>query len=267
VVSRLGGGVTALFTAGGCCGELLKKLVCRENIRSLVIPIEDETREDFTVLDTSIGNEFRFVSKGPYLSEAEWRRCLEVFTGLQEPFDFLVVSGSLPPGVPDDFDARIAEAARKRGLPFALDTSGASLKAALEHGAGLIKPNLREMCELVGEPLPDRASRVAACRALVESGKTDRVALTLGQEGALLVTREGSWFARPLPIERFSTVGAGDSFLGAMVYGLASGLSECEAFRQGVAAGSAALLASGTGLAHAADVSGLVKRVEIEPAC
>ncbi|MGA7326361.1 MAG: 1-phosphofructokinase family hexose kinase, partial [Rhodomicrobium sp.] len=263
VMGRLGSEATALYPVGGYCGQLFRTLIDQENIRSLVIPIEEEMREDFTVVETSTGNEFRFVSKGPHLREADWRLCLETVAGFQDPIDFLVAGGSLPPGVPDDFYARIAEIARGRGVPFALDTSGAPLREALAHGAGLVKPNLREMRELMGEPLANLASCIGACKRLVASGKANLIALTLGSQGAVLVTQNGAWFAPPLLIKAISTVGTGDSFLGAMVCGLACGLSEQEAFRQGVAAGSAALLAPGTELCHSAEVEALLKHVVI----
>jgi 6-phosphofructokinase 2 len=264
VVDRLGSEATALFPVGGCCGQLFQKLIDQESIHTLVIPIEEETREDFTVVETSTGNEFRFVSQGPHLCEADWRRCLETFAGFRDPIDFLVAGGSLPPGVPDDFYARIAEIASDRGVPFALDTSGAALRAALDHGVHLVKPNLREMRELMGEPLANLASCIEACERLVAAAKANLVALTLGSQGAVLVTKKGVWFAPPLLIKAISTVGTGDSFLGAMVCGLACGLSEEESFRQGVAAGSAALLAHGTELCHSAGVQDLLKHVVIK---
>ncbi|MGA7328685.1 MAG: 1-phosphofructokinase family hexose kinase [Rhodomicrobium sp.] len=265
VMGRLGSEATALYPVGGYCGQLFQKLVDQENIRKLAIPIEEATREDFTVVETSTGNEFRFVSKGPHLREADWRRCLETFAGFRDPIDLLVAGGSLPPGVPEDFYAWIAEIARGRGVPFALDTSGAALRAALEQGVHLVKPNLREMRELMGEPLANLTSCIEACKRLVASAKANLVALTLGSQGAVLVTKNGAWFAPPLLIKAISTVGTGDSFLGAMVCGLACGLSEQEAFRQGVAAGSAALLAPGTELCQSADVQDLLKHVVIKP--
>ena len=266
VVDRLGSDATALYPAGGACGQTLLKLVEQENIRSIAIPIGGETREDFTVVETTTGNEYRFVSNGPQLTETEWRNCLEAAAAFRGPVDFVVASGSLPLGVPDDFYARIAKIARGWSAPFALDTSGPPLRAALDYGVDLLKPSLGEMRELTGQPLADPASCVAACRSLVAAGKCKTVALTLGSQGAILATSEGAWRAWPLPINAVSSVGAGDSFLAAMVCALASGLSAQDAFRHGVAAGSAALLAPGTQLCRAEDVRELLGHVVVDRA-
>ncbi len=266
VADRLGSDAAALYPVGGGCGQILRKLMDQENIRSIAIPIGAETREDFTVVETSTGHEYRFVSSGPPLSETEWRNCLEAVAAFRDPIEFFVASGSLPPGVPDDFYAWIAGIARERFAPFALDASGPSLRAALDHGVDLLKPNLRELRELTGQPLADPASCVAACKSLVAAGKTKTVALTLGSQGAILATAQGAWRAWPLPIKAVSTVGAGDSFLAAMVCALASGLPPLEAFRHGVAAGSAALLSPGTQLCRAEHVRALLEHVVVDRA-
>jgi 6-phosphofructokinase 2 len=145
-----------------------------------------------------------------------------------------------------------------------LDTSGAALEAALNDGIYLVKPNLRELSELTHLPLDNENARIEACRRLVDTGRTEAVALTLGDQGALLVTRDQVWRAQPLPIKPVSAVGAGDSFLGAMVWSLASGHSLEDAFRYGIAAGSAALLSPGTGLCCRKAVERLYPRVIVE---
>ena len=161
---------------------------------------------------------------------------------------------------------RRREIARKLGSKFILDTSGAPLAAALEHGVYLIKPNLREMCELAGTPLAGQGDWIAAARRIIDAGKVEVVALSLGHLGALLVARDQALRSPALPIEPVSAVGAGDSFLGAMVFSLVKGDSLADAFRLGVAAGSAALIHEGTELCQPADVHRLLAQVIIEPA-
>ena len=152
----------------------------------------------------------------------------------------------------------MAEIGRRRSIPIALDASGPALRAALDHGVDFVKPSLHEMRDLTGMALADPKSCIAACRDLEATGKSKYVALTLGSQGAILATPEGVWRAWPLPIHAVSTVGAGDSFLAAMVCALASGEPPQEAFRQGVAGGSAALLAQGTQLCHLGDMRELL---------
>ena len=264
VASRLGCDVTALYTAGGERGQLLRRLLGQERIKGISVPIADDTREDFTVEETTTGNEYRFVSTGPELTEIEWRECLDAITTYREPVNYIVASGSLPPGAPVDFYARVARIARERETPIALDASGLALQAALEDRVDLLKPSLRELRELTGEELADPSACIRACRELVNAGKAKIVALTLGSQGAILASAEEAWRAWPLPIKAVSQVGAGDSFLAAMVCALAGGELMGEAFRTGIAAGSAALLAPGTQLCRPLDVLELRSHVHID---
>ena len=265
VASRLGATVVAIYPSGGFTGQELETLVRREGVESLVVPVSGETREDFTVLDETTHEEFRFVLPGPHLKDSEWMACLKALSRFERRPDLICASGSLPPGAPEDFYARVAEIAEMRGVRFVLDTSGPALKAALRERIHLIKPNLVELRDLVGGAVDNEKARIDACRTLISEGRTEMVALTLGADGALLVTASEAWRAQPLPIRPLSTVGAGDSFLGAMVWALAGGQGLEAAFRHAAAAGAAALLAHGTELSRAADVRRLLQEVKVEP--
>jgi len=264
VMKRLGADVIAMYPTGGAIGQLLRRLVDLEGVPGLTIPTSGETREDFTVVDETTGKPYRFVLPGPLVSESEWRACLDAFTTLDERVRFVVVSGSLPPGVPQDFYSRIAKIAKQADKKAIIDTSGPPLKAALQAGVYLIKPSLREFKLLMGLSLESQADWIKACRSLIDSGQVEIVTLTLGEQGALLVTRDQVLRARALPIKLVSVVGAGDSFLGAMVWSLACGHVIETAFRYGVAAGSAALLMPGTELCRREDVERLVNDVRLE---
>ena len=264
VVHRLGGDVVAIYPIGGVIGKLLQRLLEREGIDSIVTPSHVETRENFTAYETDSGEQFRFVLPGSALHRAEWEACLERLVSLPEKPKFVVASGSVPPGVPDDFFARVVREAKRQGAQTVVDTSGAPLAAALAEGVTLIKPNLDELGELTGTTLDSDDARVAACRSLIVSGRAQAVALTLGDKGALLVTAKRAWKAKPLAIEVVSAVGAGDSFLGGMVAALAEGQPIEDAFRAGVAAGSAAVMSPGTELCSEFDVKRLLPLVEIE---
>jgi 6-phosphofructokinase 2 len=261
VVKRFGADVLPIYPVGGPIGQLLHHLVEQEGVRSLTIPIRQDTREDFTVLDETTGEQYRFVLPGPYLSEGEWRACLDAVTSLGGSSGFVVASGSLPPGVPEDFYGRLGEALRDSGKRIIVDASGPALKGALNAGVYLVKPSLREMRELVGASLESEDDCIAASRSLVDAGRAEVVALTLGHYGALLITRDVVLRANALPIKPVSTVGAGDSFLGAMVARLAADHGIEDAFRHGVAAGSAAVLAPGTELCRVNDVKRLLDAV------
>lgn len=263
VAHRLGSNVVAIFPTGGAIGKLLHRLVEREGIESLITPSHVETRENFTAYEESTGEQYRFVLPGSALHRAEWEAVLEKLTNLSETPKFVVASGSVPPGVPEDFFARVARETKRLGAQCAVDTSGVALKEALKEGVALIKPNLVELSDLVGAPLVTDDARIAACRKLTQDGSAAAVALTLGEDGALLVTKDIILRAGPVRIEPVSTVGAGDSFLGGLVSARASGKPLHEAFRMAVAAGSAAVLSPGTELCREEDVQKLLASVEI----
>ncbi|MBS3996995.1 MAG: 1-phosphofructokinase family hexose kinase [Hydrogenophaga sp.] len=264
VVQRLGGQASAIYPAGGPGGAWLDAHLLEIGLPARRIPIAGETRENFTVQALDSGAEYRFVLPGPTLSEPEWQACLDAIDALPEPPAFLVASGSLPPGVPADFYARVTQRARRRGIRVILDSSGSALAAGLGEGVFLVKPNLRELGELLGEALDQPARWRGAAQQLVDAGQAEVVALSLGERGALLVTRDQAWQAAALPITLASSVGAGDSFVGAMTWALQAGLSLPDAFAWGVAAGSAALITPGTGLCRLADIQRLRSQVSVQ---
>lgn len=263
VAHRLGADVLAIYPIGGQIGKLLQRLVEREGIASLVTPSHVETRENFTAYEEATGEQYRFVLPGSRLHRAEWEAVLDRLASLAERPKFVVASGSVPPGAPDDFFARVVRHAKALGAKTVIDTSRVFLKEALAEGVTLVKPNLVELSEYVGAPFDNDADRIAACRRLVADKRAEMVALTLGDQGALLVTAERAWRALPLSIEAVSTVGAGDSFLGGLVAALAAGRPLEDAFRMAVAAASAAVRMPGTGLCQPEDVKQLLPDVPI----
>ncbi|MDO8887910.1 MAG: 1-phosphofructokinase family hexose kinase [Hydrogenophaga sp.] len=254
VVQRLGGRSSALFPAGGPAGDWLVSHLQAAGLPVRRVTLADDTRENFTVQALDTGAEFRFVLPGPTLTESEWAACLGAIETLAHLPAVVVASGSLPPGVPTDFYARLAAIVRSRGSRLVLDSSGPALAAGVAAGVYLVKPNLREMSDLTHRPLDTPTQWRDAAQALVDQGRAEVVALTLGEQGALLVTQDGAWRAEALPITVASSVGAGDSFVGALVWALQRDESLPDAFTWAVAAGSAALLTPGTGLCLVEDV-------------
>lgn len=265
VLHRLGSDVLALYAAGGRIGEALRDLLDEEGVPSQVVALAGDTRESFTVHELSSGQDFRFVVPGPTLSEAEWRACLDAVLAHLATTRYVVLSGGLPPGVPRDFYVRVARAVRAQGGLLVLDSNGTELAATLAEGVYLVKPSLRELRELTGQSLPDQASWCQAARQLIARGQAQIVALSLGSDGALLVTADQAWRARSLSVTVASTVGAGDSFVGALVWALSEGRELVEAFRYAMAAGAAALLSPGTALCDPAQVERLHREVVVTP--
>lgn len=257
VVQRLGGQTLAIYTAGGPTGEAYRRLMEAERIPALVIPIHGSTRQNFTVDETSTGNQFRFVLEGPELSEEEWRICLDLVAAWVPAGGYVVASGSLSPGVPEDFYARVARLVRKGGARCVVDASGPALAEALAEGVFLVKPSRRELGAHFGAALDSERSQIEAASTLVGDGSAEYVALTLGEAGAVLASKKGI-IRLPVPsVQVLSTVGAGDSFLGAFVLRLAQERPVEAAFRAAVAAGSATAMTPATELCHRSDVERL----------
>ena len=264
VLKRLGIDATAIYPAGGATGQLLANLVEREGVRSIVIPAMNDTREDLTIFDETTREQFRLVFPGAPLSDGEWQACLASLARITPAPAFVIASGSLPAGVPRDFFGKVAQASNAHSRVI-VDTSGPFLKPALEAGVYLIKPNLGEFQELAGIASADDAALIEAGRRLFGRYRIEIIALSMGPAGALLVTRDTVLRANGFPIEPISVSGAGDSFLGAMVWSLANNSSLEMALRYGVAGGSAALLNPGTELCRPEDVHRLASEVIVTP--
>jgi 6-phosphofructokinase 2 len=262
VLHRLGADVCAWALAGGAAGTQVRQLLAAEGVPTLLQPISGDTRENFSVVETTTSQEFRFVLPGPTLQASEWQACLDALATHTPPPRWLIASGSLPPGTPDDFYAQLARAASGRGVRVAVDTSGPPLAAASQAGVALVKPSLRELRDVMQKPLEHAADWCTAAQSLVHSGAADIVALSVGEQGAVLATHEGVWQAPALNVPATTgTTGAGDCFLATLVWALDRGDAPAEALRWGVAAGAAALLHPGTTLARADDVRRLVRSV------
>jgi 6-phosphofructokinase 2 len=262
VLHRLGANCVAMYLAGGVTGERHHKLMSAEKVRCHVMPIAEETRESFSVHETSSGNDFRFVLPGPNVSAAEYEALFD-YVAQHLPKQFLVISGGLAPGVPDNFYARLAALAKSKGVRVVLDTSGPALAEALKVGVYLFKPSLRELRNLTGQTLLDEETQVAAAQQLIQSGRAEIVAVSLGADGAMVVSADQVWRAPAIQVNVQTTIGAGDSFVAGMVWAMGRGDTLLKAFQYGMASGAAALLQPGTSLACASDTHRLVTNVSI----
>ena len=265
VIMRLGGAAMALFAAGGPNGRALEELLAEEGIGVLPVRIGGSTRQSFTVFEKSTRLQYRFVMPGPPLDGSELQACLDRIRLSLTGVDYVVASGSLPSGVPGDVYARIARLAKERDLRLILDTSGDALAAALEEGVYLIKPNARELRLLAGDATLDDEGLIAVAKELVAAGRCEIVALSLGERGAALITRDRVETVAPPPVEIESAVGAGDAFVGALTLALGRHFSPGDVLRYGIAAGTATLLTPATGLCTRADVDCLYEQLLAGP--
>lgn len=263
-IARLGGSSTAYYLAGGPAGELLGHLLGAEGLASRPIHIGDWTRENLIVGDASTNEQYRFGMPGPTVAASEWQACLDAIGGLDPAPGYVVASGSLAPGIPTDFYARLTAVARGRGSRLVVDTSGEALRMAFEAGAYLFKPNMREFQDLTGRTLDTEEELTAAARHFVNEGRCEVMVLSLGAGGALLVTADGLQHVRTPTVPIRSKVGAGDSMVAGLTLALARGRAVDDAVRYGVAAGAAAVMTPGTELCARADADRLYATMQTE---
>ncbi|MBD3245868.1 MAG: hexose kinase [Candidatus Omnitrophica bacterium] len=261
---RLGGQSTLMYTAGGSYGELLRMLLDEEELNHFPISIRGLTRENFVVREASSEQQYRFTVPGPHLEEKEWMHFLARLSTLHPCPKYIVISGSLPEGVPADFYTRAAHLGHELGALVIVDTSGKALQLAAESGVYLLKPNLHELRQMSGKPLEDEAEQEKAVMELVHSRRSENVVLSLGAAGVLLGDSHGCTRVRAPVVPVKSKVGAGDSMVAGIVYALAQDMPLHEAIQYGVAAGAAAVMTPGTELCRKEDTEQLYERLRQE---
>ncbi len=259
-IRELGGESRAFVALGGHTGAQFEEILRRSRIATEVWPLLGETRTSFTVMEDSSGLPYRFVFPGPRLSTAEAGEVLDRLEQIVMHYPgFVVASGSLPPGVPDTFYAELVARTKKLGARCILDTHGPAIRRASVERPYLIRLNHLEAQELVGGDA-DRAAHVLA-RELVEGGLAEVAIVALGERGAIVSTARGQIEIRPPHVEMKSGVGAGDSFVGALVFALASGWAVEDAARYGVAAAASAVTTEATELCRRQDVEAFYAQI------
>ena len=260
-IKRLGGRSTAVFPAGGEKGQLFKSLLDGEGVNSRSISFDETMRESFSILEESSGHQFRFITPGPTLKEKIWSQCLNQLTHIVPNPGYIVGSGGIPPGVPEDFYAHVAEKAKELGAKFILDTHGKPLIAAAGEGVYLIKANMNEIKELIGKEVKDESHLKDSMEKLVNKGLSEVIVVSLGAAGALMISKGGHCKINAPVVPIRSRVGAGDSMVAGIVIGLAQGRSLNEALMFGVAAGSAAVKTPGSELCRGDDARNLFEQI------
>ena len=247
-ITFLGGQATAIFPVGGATGQHLAELLQTEHVPVERVETQEWTRQNLHVHVDASGEQYRFVMPGATLHNDELQKLQDKVVHIPAG-SLLVISGSLPPGVSLEAFVALIKAAQQHGLRCVIDSSGDALAAALEIGnIELVKPNQKELSALVQRELVQPDDVRKAAQEIIRSGKAHRVVVSLGAQGALAVDANSCVQVVPPPIKSQSTVGAGDSMVGAMTLKLAEDADLKTMVRYGVAAGSAATINQGTRL-------------------
>lgn len=254
---RLGISSTAFFTSGGPAGSRLQQLLDEEGVKTMPFPVESETRENFMVVATNGNDQYRFGMPGSELNADEAEGIIKAIDSCNP--EIAVISGSLPPGFEPKQMRTIIKNLKSKGAKVIIDTSGEALQESLNEGVYLAKPNLGELAKLVGVDELHNDDADDAAKELINKGMAEMIVVSMGPQGAYLVTKDKTIHIPAPSVKKRTTVGAGDSMVAGIVAMMAKAEGELAMARMGVACGSAATMSTGTGLFKKEDAERLYR--------
>ena len=257
---RLGAETNALMPTGGHNGNMLRALLQEEKIPFHAVDTNVETRENWIVKEESKNFQFRFTFPGREVEEKTITQLIDLIRTFTP--SFVVASGSLPPGLPPYFYGLIVKTANSIGAKCIVDTSGPALQALKDKHAYLLKPNIGELCKMLDIEHLDKREVPEAAQQAIRDGYAEMMAVSMGADGAWLVTADEKHYCMAPVVERKSTVGAGDSMVAGITFMLEKGRPLEEVIRFGVSCGSAATMNEGTQLFDANDVERLFEQLQ-----
>jgi 1-phosphofructokinase family hexose kinase len=230
---------------GGNAGELLQKGLRSLGIGTDFVWVAGETRTNVSIVTQSHDHYIKVNEKGPLVDAAKQQELLDKIDSLAKRGDWWVLAGSMPPGVADDFYARIVNVLNKHEAHAILDTTGESLRLGCAEKPYLVKPHAEEAHALTGLPM-DTPAEIAAAAAEIRKMGAQNVVVSMGKSGALLQTPKETWLTHSPKIQEKNPIGAGDSMVGGLVWALTQGIALKESLGWGVASGAATASLSGT---------------------
>ena len=263
MLKSLGVASTALGFAAGKTGELLEARLQTLGIETDFTWVEGETRTNVSIVSSENGRYVKVNEPGPTIAAEHLVRLKEKIQARARSGDWWVLAGSLPPGVPAEFYGEMIEIIHSASAKVFLDTSSEALRSSCSAGPLLVKPNAEEAHELTGLPVSDTEEIAEAGAAICKLGPAN-VVVSLGKDGALLVNGKDVWKAASPKIIEKNPIGAGDSMVAGMVWGLSEAADLSEALRRGIACGAATASRSGTTVGSLLQVEELMQKVQLE---
>jgi 1-phosphofructokinase family hexose kinase len=270
IIQALGGESRAIGFIGGHTGALWREAARKAGLHYQVVPINGETRESYCIIDPEQGSQVESVEAGPTCSPADLARLMDCLQTNLAGCEMLIVSGSLPPGIPAEAYADMIELAWSRGVKTLADIHSESLKWGIRARPWLIKPNLHEFHQLLGRRTHGLDELASACRTLyAETGTL--IALSMERQGLLLTAAEGQWRLHP-PAEAvhlpdgagINVIGCGDALVGALAYEYYHTGDLLSAARLGLAAAHVNLGTYGSPQIDPARAHALAQQVEVQ---
>jgi 6-phosphofructokinase 2 len=263
VIEELGGESTALGFIGGYDGLELEGRLINEGVLCNFTRIGGETRTNIILFDRKTKTQIMLNAAGPKITPAEIGLFFERIRSLGHDAEFVVISGSVPPGVNHHIYAQIITTLKGRGIRVALDADGDLLRYGCAAKPSIIKPNIHEFQRLTGvqsleiELLADKA------RHIIDKG-VETVIISMGARGLLGLQKDEAFWATPPEVEVVSQVGAGDAALAGFIYALTKGMDFREGLIMAAAAGTASVLTPGTELCRKNDAERIRRKIQIQ---
>ena len=261
MLKSLGAESTALGFVGGKSGELLNEGLQSLGIQTDFVWISGETRTNVSIKSQKNDHYIKVNEPGPTITESEQKALVEKISRLTQPGDWWVIAGSLPPGIPADYYSQLIKILQSKHAKVVFDASGKPFAEGCLAQPFLVKPNDIELHEMTGMPVGTIEEITHAANKLQEMGIMITV-VSLGKNGALLLSEQENWWAKSPPIQESNPIGAGDSLVGGMVFALSQDYPLEEALTWGVACGAAAASLSGTGVGSYEYVKSLKQQTE-----
>lgn len=262
VINALGGRSELTYLVGGETGKILCGAIDQSQLVSKRFDSGVNTRLSFNLHEAASNLEYRFVSKGNAVTKQNLDPLIEYVNSLAT--DYLVLSGSLPEGIDVDVYAQMASSGSANGACVFLDCSGEALAATLESkSVHLVKPSMSELEFLAGKKL-NLSKAISFSESLVQSNAAKYIAVSMGEEGAFVVSDAGVLHARAVKVDAQSAVGAGDSFLAAFIHRWVQHDKVENCLAWALAAGAAAVTTKGTKLCEIGTVCKLLSEVKVQ---
>jgi 1-phosphofructokinase family hexose kinase len=268
VVAEMGGDTVATGFLGGNTGLFVRAVLAEQGVRNSFVEVQGATRTNVAIEDGSGRPPTTFNERGPLISEAELHRLIGWYEELAPRAQWIGIGGSLPPGVPVDIFKTLIEIGHAAGARVLLDADGEPQRHGFTAGPDMVKPNSPECARLLQRTIETDEDALAAVDELyVRLGGGEKIALiSRGKRGAVMRCAEGRYIGRSPEVEVRSTIGSGDSLLGAFLWAAESRKPLAEALQWGLAAGAATATTDGGEIAHRETVEQLFPSAIVEPA-
>jgi len=244
-LKNLGCDNIAMGLIGGETGKYIEDYLKEIGLTTKFNHISGETRTNIKIVDLLSGETTDVNEKGTIVNNDELEIFMETYSKTLNKGDVVVVAGSIPKTLDNQIYRKLVEVGNEHGCKMILDARGDLLKEGIKGKPFLIKPNKAELEEILGEKLNDRKGIIKACRQIITGG-VEYVCLSMGSQGALLVSKDNVYYSTPINVKVRSTVGAGDSLVAGIVAGYFNEMPMIDAFRLGIASAVVSVTKEGT---------------------